>query len=154
MPNATVQQETIRKDLKSLIGAWVELKPLPFGQTLERRDKATQMSMEQEVRDGGRRRSKQEQAKFIIDTLNTWSVAYDFKHCIIDHNLEDAQGQKLDFGNPMTLQILDPRVGQEIERYIDELNNEEDEEELQDFIKLHTSSSKEPQIESNSNLPD
>jgi hypothetical protein len=58
----------------------------------------------------------------------------------LDHNLEDEFGNKLDFSNGMTLQVLDPRIGVEIERYIDELNQDAEDEEQEDFTQLATSS--------------
>jgi hypothetical protein len=60
--------------------------------------------------------------KITIDILNEASRKYDFSHCIIDHNLEDEKGNKLDFSNHMTLEILDPRIAAEIESEIDKLN--------------------------------
>lgn len=130
MPNVTVSSDSgERVELKSAPGAFVRLRPLPFGKKLERRDKATRMSMEQET--GGR---------FYIEALNRWSRQFDFEYCIVEHNLEDANGNLLDFSNPMTLDILLPKVGDEIESLIDKLNEEDDEESLEDFTQLHTSS--------------
>src|SRR5262245_9652619 len=135
MPNATVSQEAIKYSLKSLDGAWVELRQLPFGKMLIRRDKATRMLQELDPR-----ATRESTFKVQIDILNEWGRRFDFKECIVDHNLEDSSGAKLDFGNPITLDILDPRVGAEIEAYIDELNGE-NEQDLEDFRKRPTSSS-------------
>jgi hypothetical protein len=134
MPNATVSQEVVRKQLHSLEGAWIEVKQLPFGKMLERRDKASRFMQELDPR------ARNANMKVQIDIMNEWSRRFDFKECIVDHNLEDANGGKLDFGNPMTFDILDPKVGSEIERIIDELN-QEDEQDLEDFPKSLTSSS-------------
>jgi hypothetical protein len=60
--------------------------------------------------------------KITIDILNEASRKYDFAHCIIDHNLEDDKGNKLDFSNSLSLEILDPRIAAEIENEIDKLN--------------------------------
>jgi len=64
---------------------------------------------------------------------------YEFEHCIADHNLEDENGQKLDFSNELTLKTLDPRVGQEIEEAIDKLHNVE--ENVKNFPSPASSSS-------------
>lgn len=130
--NATVPTDATRYDLKSVEGGWVELKPLPYGQLIERRDKASRMSMLADNRKG-------DAAKLDIDMLQHQSRIYEFQHCIMDHNLGDGQGGKLNFSNTATLNLLDPRVGQEIERLIDELNQLEDvDEEL--FSQSHSSS--------------
>jgi len=126
MPRATVNTEATRFDLKSLPGGFVDLRPLPFGQMLERREKASKMSMEQNTR-------KNQKQIVNFDMMQKWTRDFEFKHCIIDHNLEDDQGNKLNFSLAGTLDILDPKVGAEIERYIDELNQEEDDEDLENF---------------------
>ncbi len=142
MPVGTIDPNKYeRYDLKTLPGAFIELRPLPFGLKLERRDKATKMSMEAAA--GRGRGSDAPPQKFELETLSKWSRAYDFKHCIGDHNITDVNDVKLDFGNPMTLQLLDPRLGSELETLIDSLNEDETEESMEDFTKRLTSSSQE-----------
>jgi hypothetical protein len=140
MPRATVTTETVKKDLNSVEGGWVELKQLSFDQMLERRDKALRMSLEQEASTNrGKRRNVVQ--KIDLESASQWSRQFEFANCIVDHNLENEKGEKLNFTNPMTLSILDPKVGAEIERYIEELNEEGDEESLEDFMKRQSSSS-------------
>jgi len=145
MPRATVSTETHHYDLKNLEGGWVELKQLSFDQMLERRDKALRMSMEQEAPNRAARRNRQQSMmqKIDLESASRWTRQFEFANCIVDHNLEDDKGVKLDFNNPMTLSILDPKVGQEIEDRIEELNEEADEESLEDFMKRHVSSTSE-----------
>jgi hypothetical protein len=81
--------------------------------------------------------------KIDLETMSRWTRQFEFSNCIVDHNLEDEHGVKLDFTNPMTLSVLDPKVGEEIEQYIEELNMEGDEESLEDFMKRHVSSTSE-----------
>jgi hypothetical protein len=114
------------------------LRPLPYGQKLSRRDKATKMSMEAPV---GRGRNEEATQKFELETLSEWSNAFDFDYCIGEHNLQAPDGELLNFHNPMTLKLLDPRVGSEIERLINSLNEDEEEEALEDFLKRSTSPS-------------
>jgi hypothetical protein len=61
-----------------------------------------------------------------------------FKNCIVDHNITDKNGAKLDFRSEMTLHMLNPAVGMEIERLIDEINGGDDVP--QDFPIAPTSS--------------
>lgn len=143
MPNATVDHESYeRHDLKTLPGAYVMLRPLPYGMKLQRRDKAMRMSMEQKVeRKGNRRRVVEDDIQKInLESLSEWSNLYDFSHCIGEHNLTDANGQPLDFSNKMTLAILNPKVGSELEQLISDLNDDEDEESMEDFLKRSTQS--------------
>jgi transcriptional/translational regulatory protein YebC/TACO1 len=121
MPNATVPTDAQHFELKSLEGAYVDLKPLPYGELLERRDKASRMSMEA---GGGRKR--QDTSRVDIDMMQAHTRLYEFQHCIVDHNLEDDKGNKLNFTNSATLNLLHPKVGQEIETLIDRLNELED----------------------------
>ena len=137
MPRATVTSESIRINLKSCEGGWVDLRQLPYHEMLVRRDRAARYVMDAE----------QEGKKVEIETVQSWARGYEFEHCIIDHNLEDEFGQKLDFANAMTLKVLDPRVGEEIEEEIDKLHNRE--EDLEGFQQPVTSSSTETTKEQN-----
>lgn len=152
MPVATVSAEAQRYDLKSLPpvgeeeGGYIMARPLPYGMILERRDKGTRMSMEQEIRQGKRKKSirqdEPETQKIELETLSEWMANHDFAYCITDHNLTDKRGVKLDFANPMVVKALDPKVGKEIETILQELNEpEEDEATMEDFTTSATSSS-------------
>lgn len=112
MPRATVTQEAQRIDLTSCPEGWVEIRQLPYHEMLVRRDKGGKLFFDQ-----------QQEGRVEITTLQAWARAYEFEHCIIDHNLEDENGEKLDFKKADTLKVLDPRIGQEIEELIDKLHN-------------------------------
>lgn len=114
MPRATVNADGTKIDLKTCPGGFVTLRQLSFGQMLKRRDMAAKYM--HEIIPGSTTN------RITIDILNEVSRKYDFAHCIIDHNLEDDQGNKLDFSNHMTLEVLDPRIASEIEDEIDKLN--------------------------------
>jgi len=115
MPRATIKTEAQHIELKSLEGGWVEIRQLPYYDMLVRRDRGGKLFFDAE-----------QEGRVEIATLQAWARAYEFEHCIIDHNLEDENGMKLDFSNELTLKTLDPRVGQEIEDAIDKLHNTED----------------------------
>jgi len=133
MPKATVSQELHHHDLKTVDGGFVALKQLSFDQMLERRDKAMRTSMEAS-------QGRQPTSKIELESMMQWTRFFEFSNCIVEHNLEGDDGQLLNFSNPMTLKILDPKVGAEIERLIEELN-QEDEESLEDFTKRLSTSS-------------
>jgi hypothetical protein len=47
-------------------------------------------------------------------------AAYEFQHCIVEHNLENEDGTLLTFPRDFTL--LNPRIGDEIATLIDKMN--------------------------------
>jgi hypothetical protein len=112
MPRATITKEATRVELKSCPGGFVAIKQLPYHEMLVRRDKGGQFFFDE-----------QQQGRVEIATLQAWARAYEFKHCIDDHNLEDEDGKLLDFSKAETLSVLDPRIGAEIEDAIDKLHN-------------------------------
>ena len=126
MPDGTISQETYRRELKTLPpDGFVELKMLPYHDMLVRRDKGSIASMEQTQQKRGKN-SPEVSQKLMIESLQTWERAYMFKNCIVDHNITDKEGNLLDFRSEMTLHILNPAVGFEIERLIDELHSEDE----------------------------
>ena len=124
MPRATIDTtDTQRFELKSLPaskdeeGGWIELRKLSYGQILARRDMATKMAIE-----GVGSNSRDEDIKVTTDIIQKLVTEFEYKNCIVKHNLEDANGILLNFGNAASVDNLDPKVGQEISDYIDELN--------------------------------
>ncbi|KKW09700.1 MAG: hypothetical protein UY48_C0055G0003 [Candidatus Gottesmanbacteria bacterium GW2011_GWB1_49_7] len=135
MPKATISLEGQRYELQSLKGAYVLLRPLPYGKILERRDGASRMVMEQT-------RGQRADSRMIVEMAQEWSRWYEFKECIVEHNLEDDGGELLNFQVKANIYRLDPKVGQEIERLIDEMNMDiEEAEDLKNFIGSSTASS-------------
>lgn len=147
MPVATVSQTTDRKELKSLPAVagdeagFVELKKLPYGGILIRRDMSSKMIMEQRARRKGQKADPDEVQKVEMELMQEVTRMYEFANCIVSHNLTDVNGNPLDFSKPVHVKSLDPQVGQEIETYIDEMNRELTEDEEEDFSQLVTSSS-------------
>lgn len=122
MPKAVVNfSETEKFPLKTLPEGYVVLRRLSYGQKLERQSMATRLSMT----------GQGKTAQMNMDMMQQEVTAFEFKHCITDHNLEDENGQKLDLKNKVNIFRLDPRVGEEIETYIDRLNNFEESEEAE-----------------------
>lgn len=112
MPNATASRKPERRDLETCPGGYVELRRLTYGETLHRRDLAMRMTPGE-----GRKE------KSTIDFTNERVQAYEFEKAIIDHNLEDESGAKLNFSNRADIAKLDSKIAQEIEKYIQELND-------------------------------
>lgn len=145
MPIVTVDPtEYERRELKSAPPdpndpsdeqGYIMVRPLPYGKKLARRDKASRMKMN--TGDGKGKPSTEIQ----LETLSEWATQYDFAYCIGDHNLTDKNKVKVDFTNPMSFALLDPKVGTEIAEIIDALNEDEDDESIEDFLKRQGSSS-------------
>ena len=125
MPRATVTTDTTVVQLKTLPEGYVKVKPLSYGQKKTRADKSASMWAELKERGGLGDR-------MMLDTITRSSTLFDFQNCIVDHNLEDERGNKLNFDNEATLDVLDPRIGDEIEKILAGING--DDIELADFI--------------------
>lgn len=136
MVRATVNLAPEKHNLKSVEGGFVTLKRLTYGQKVERQEMALENVMKADQGGGNRkqRRSGRGQAENVEMTMKTMHRAvtlFDFKNCIVDHNLENENGQKLNFQDPNSLNILDPKIGEEINQLIDDMNNFEEGEQEQ-----------------------
>jgi hypothetical protein len=121
MPMATVDVESTQKfDLKSCPEGFVVLRRMSYGQILQRR-----MFTKLEVGSSG----KGNDFRGELAMANAKITEFEFQKCIVDHNLEDASGRKLDLTKASDFNMLDPKIGQEIEELIRGLNNFEEEEE-------------------------
>lgn len=116
MPRAVIDITPERKELRSCPGGWVDLKRMAYGAWLHRTDISMQMQIEMEERK--RRGGGSQQTKSTIAMQNQAVTTYEFSNCIVDHNLEDAAGRKLDFTRAAALQVLDPKIGTEIGEFI------------------------------------
>lgn len=122
MPRATVDQSPGDKVwLETCEGAFVVLKRMTYGQKQTRQQLAMRLSMSMEGNRQQRRR--QGNMKTDIELLSLQSTMFDFKHCIVDHNLEDDAGRTLNLSSEEDVKQLDPRIGEEISSLIDDLNN-------------------------------
>jgi len=131
--------ETIRKDLKTLPGGYVVLRRLSWGEKLQRRAMVSGMK----VRGG----NKSKDFEGEMNLVNEAATMFDFQRCIVEHNLEaEIQGpmgvvegdeppektRPLDFSKAADIKLLDPRVGEEIDDLLSEINNFDEDEEGED----------------------
>jgi hypothetical protein len=109
---------------------FVVLKRLSYGQQMFRRSLLSKAKME--TGGGGNRRDRRDKAKqgftAELELMNEKVTLFEFAHCIVDHNLQDVNGEKLDFQNPDHVKVLDGRIGGEIDDLISDLNNFEAED--------------------------
>jgi hypothetical protein len=122
MPSAVANvQDTVRKDLRTCPEGFVELRRMTYGQVVQRRTLSKLSLLNNKGR--GNQSVMGEMAMASKETS-----LFEFAHCIVDHNLEDESGRKLNLANESDVDRLDPKVGQEIESFIAEMNNFEDDE--------------------------
>lgn len=145
MPKATVSQELHHRNLNSLPGGYVKLRTLSFHEMNQRRDIASRLWTEQQV-SKKKKTVAPETLRAELEIMNVVVAEYEFRNCIVEHNLEDENGALIDFTLPMQAWRLDPKIGQEISRYIDELN-QEDEDDLDPLALSPFSSSPEEMTE-------
>lgn len=119
MPKAVVDTtKNERFELKTLPASgdeeagFVVLRRMSYGEFLKRRDMISKMSMKGQGKD----------TEAIMEMANEVVTRYEFLTCIVDHNLEDANGTALDFRSSKTFTQLDPVVGEEIAELIDDYN--------------------------------
>lgn len=123
MPSAVViLNETQTFDLKSLPEGKVTLRRMTYGEHLKRQSMMT-MSL---VNDLGS--NKKSDMKASVEMAQEQQTLFEFSKCVVEHNLEDTDGRRLNLGANSDLMKLDPRVGQEIANYIKEMNDLETED--------------------------
>lgn len=119
MPRATVDIDDVEKfPLTTCEGGFVTLRRLPYGAWLKRQEMALQMKMH------GMERGQEAVGELAM--ANRKVTEFEYKECIVEHNLEDANGQLLDFRSGRALDMLNPKIGNEISSYISQLHEFED----------------------------
>ena len=118
MPKAVANTTAhVTKDLKSVSGGYVTLRQMNYGQIVARRE---MMKMSITAAKG----SKDFTGEMAMASAEI--TRFEFQQCIVEHNLEDEDGRNLNLGSPVDFGKLDPRVGQEIEKLISDMNKFED----------------------------
>lgn len=135
MPRATVDTtSTKRFELKTLPEGYVELVKMTYGQKLDRMALVTKMTVKAERGRGKGRGQRNRDFEGQMEMAQMEVAALEFRTCIVGHNLEDETGRLLNFSIVGDIKRLDPKIGDEIGTYIDELNqfnadDDEDDEE-------------------------
>lgn len=120
MPNAVGTNDTERHDLKSAPpDGFVELRRMSYGEYIKRREMLSGMRLE----------GKGKNAEAVMQLANEKVTQFEFARCIVDHNLEDEKGKKLNLSSVKDFSKLDPRIGQEIGDLIDDMNQLKNEDE-------------------------
>jgi hypothetical protein len=112
MPKATSSVQE-RFELKSLSEGYVVIRRMSYGEKLERQQMAMKIAMSMTGKD----------ATAAIDMAQVRVAEYEFRVCIVDHNLEDDNESPLDFRKSTTVKTLDGVIGEEISELIAKVNN-------------------------------
>jgi hypothetical protein len=113
MPRATSQGQLEKRfELESCPGGFVILRKMTYGQFLHRRDIAARISV---PADG-------KASNMPFELMQQKVSEYEFSVCVVDHNLEDDSGRKLNLSSTQDFNSLDPIIGQEIDSYINDMN--------------------------------
>lgn len=133
-PIATTDESDVeRKELKTAPpDGYVVLRPMPFGVRNKRDQMMTTLKVMARQR-GRQQRQGTDDIFGILESANDKVTAFEFRTCIVEHNLTDKEGRPLNFNNQQDIDRLSPKIGGEIKEYIDEMNglgdfSEEDEE--------------------------
>jgi hypothetical protein len=128
MPKATVNPEAHRFELETCPGGFVSLRTLSFHEMELRKDIAGRMYQEEtrgnvKAAQSGKKLSDEELLRAYFESANVKVTEYEFRNMVIEHNLfiDDAETQLIDFSKPMPTWKLDPKIGEEINRYIAQL---------------------------------
>ena len=117
MPVATVDAEPQRFELQSAPpDGFVILRRMSHGQMLHRQDIAMTMNMQADRRSTGT-------ANVDIKQSQTAVGLFELAVCVVDHNLTDPTGRKLDFTNRRDTEQLDGRIGSEISVLIQDMHD-------------------------------
>jgi len=108
MPRATHNPDlTEQFDLDSLEGGFVTLRKMTYGERIKVREMSMKLSMQATTTAGMQQDLDIEMTQLRVDE-------FEFAKSIVDHNLEDEEGKKLNFQKPGVIGTLDPAIGTEI----------------------------------------
>jgi len=125
MPVATIIKKAERLDLKTLPGGYVVIRRMTYGEKMHRLESTGKLRILSNKVD--------KDAVGEINMMKAEVQMWEFANLILEHNLEhqdtpDGPVRPLNFKNPADVEILDPRVGEEISTFMDKMNNFEEDE--------------------------
>lgn len=121
MPKAVANISTTeKKELKSCPEGFIVVRRLTYGEKLERRAMVSYMRIAAE--------KNQKDFAGEMQLVNEQATIFDFQKCIVDHNLEDENDNKLNLASANDIKRLDPKIGEEIDGILSDINNFDEDE--------------------------
>jgi hypothetical protein len=123
MPRATVITAPERFTLETLPktdeddAGYVMLRRLSYGEKLQKDQEAMKLRFDMSTAGSSDGMDAE------IAMINELATLAELRKCVIDHNLTDEGGRKLDFAKLEDVRSLDPRVGDEIQTLLGDLND-------------------------------
>lgn len=114
MPNATTITAPERFDLKTLPEGYVVIRKMTYVERLHRQDISLNIKASLN--------SKQRNSDVEFGAVQKAVTHWEFKTLIVDHNLEDETGRKLNLADPKDFALIGPEIGEEVGNLIDEFN--------------------------------
>jgi len=125
MAVATITQPTENFKLKSAPpDGYVTIRRMTWGEKLKRQSMMTKYRMEMA------KTTKDKDMALDVDIMQEKVSHWEFANLIVEHNLTHEKETALNFRNIADIDRLGPIVGEEIQKYIDEMNSFEEEEEV------------------------
>lgn len=125
MAVATITQPTETFKLKSCPpDGYVTIRRMTWGEKLKRQSMMTKYRMEMT------KGTKDKDLSLDMDILQEKVSHWEFQNLVVEHNLTDESDTPLNFKNIFDIDRLGPVVGEEIQKYIDEMNTFEEGEEV------------------------
>jgi len=118
MPAAVASTEPTRFELKSLPEGFVVIREMTYGERLQRQSLTGAMKV---LKDN--KSDFAGELAMQTDQISRW----DFANLVMDHNLEDTDGRKLNLSMAGDLNKLSSKIGDEVGKYIDQINSFDDE---------------------------
>jgi hypothetical protein len=123
MPRATVVTQPERFDLETLPktgedeGGWVLIRRLSYGEKLQKDQEAMKMRFDMSTSGSADGLDAE------IAMISELATLGEFQKCIMDHNLTDDNDIRLDLTKIENIRKLDPRIGDEINQLMAQLND-------------------------------
>lgn len=121
MPVATVEGlETKHFDLKTLPEGYIVVRRATYGEYLKRQQMTSNMKVSS---------NRESDYAGVMELINKQAIEFEFANLIVEHNLTRQDGTPLNFSKPGDIDLLASKIGDEINKRINELNSFEEEEE-------------------------
>jgi hypothetical protein len=115
IPRATVSLVPQTFDFKTCPGGWVKLRRMSYGELMNSQDLAYQVQMKQNE-DTNDPEASLTLSRMVVEE-------FQIRTCVLDHNLEDDRGRKLNFASPQDVHSLDANIGQELSGMVADIHD-------------------------------